>query len=623
MKQMNRAVHFDFHTMPGIDDFLQNFDPKDFARQMQKANADYVNIFARCNIGYSYYNTKVGKPYPEMRGEPAKEIMAALKEKGIGVTLYLNGGLNHRLFAEHPEFLKITKEGKVYDFSEGENFFRTPCYNSGFADYLLEEIKEVARLDPDGIFVDCLQVRSCYCPNCIKKMKEAGVDISNDSEVFLYSTNLLKEFFAKIRAVVPKDMRLYLNSFPYEEIAEYQSHAELECLPTSVWGYDYFCAQAPYYRMFSKDRVYMTGKFITDWGDFGGAKSRAAVESDVFDALLCGYKPSVGDHMHPRDGADEQLYKTVGEIYALVKKLENWTKKTEPLCEAAILRNKTEHIKDIQNLLTDSDKGAARMFWELKICFNVINEDMDFSPYKLLVIPENTKITNTLQKKLDGFCGSVLACGNSITNGAKSFAEFFEDDNTDGFFEYGGKVLGQYSTGVKLKSEYGISNYVEPYFKKGFDGLQYYFYNPPKACKGFCAAALKENYAHIGFNVFEGYLKSGSTEIKNFVEQVLNRLLPKKMIKANDLPSYVRASLFGGKGKTLLHIKTTVPELRGEKGIIEDHIYLPRGKKICVLGNFKSARTLPELKAAKVEQNGEYTQITLPEICGYKCFLLE
>ncbi|MBO5879993.1 MAG: hypothetical protein J6Q68_05530, partial [Clostridia bacterium] len=60
LKPIKRAVHFDFHTMPGIDDILSNYNAEDFAETLYNANVDYVNIFARCNIGFSYYPTKLG-----------------------------------------------------------------------------------------------------------------------------------------------------------------------------------------------------------------------------------------------------------------------------------------------------------------------------------------------------------------------------------------------------------------------------------------------------------------------------------------------------------------------------------------------------------------------------------
>ena len=38
MKPIKRAVHFDFHTMPGIDNFGENFDAEVFAQQLADAH---------------------------------------------------------------------------------------------------------------------------------------------------------------------------------------------------------------------------------------------------------------------------------------------------------------------------------------------------------------------------------------------------------------------------------------------------------------------------------------------------------------------------------------------------------------------------------------------------------
>jgi len=377
MKKIKRAIHFDFHTLPGIDDFCANFDAEKFASQLADAHVDYVNMFARCNIGFSYYPTKMGTPYPTMKGNMFGDVLRECHKKGILVTAYLNGGLNHELLVKNPGFMKIFKDGNVYKGNLAKNnFFREPCFNTPYRQYLLDEIKEILEMDPDGIFCDCIMTTSCYCPACIKKMNEQGIDTSNDEAVFAFALDTIREVFAEIRAIVPKDKRLYLNSHPYEDVAKHQSHAEVECLPTGGWGYDFLPAAAPYFRKFSDDLLYMTGRFVRSWGDFGGVKTITAIENDVYDGLLYGYAPSIGDHLHPRDGLIDSLYKEIGKIYAYVMELEKWTDNTKPKTEVAILRNKITH-KNVRKHTQDSDKGAARMLSELKISYDAINEDMD------------------------------------------------------------------------------------------------------------------------------------------------------------------------------------------------------------------------------------------------------
>ena len=621
---IKRAVHLDFHTMPGIEDFGESINANELANQMAYANVSYVNVVARCNIGYSYYPTRVGESYPTMKGNICADIVKALKEKGIGVTLYLNGGLNHMLMVKNPAIMKIDKNGRAYtNPDENMNFFRSVCFNSEYREHLLEEIKELLEMEPDGIFVDCMIPRSCYCPRCIEKMRSEGIDISDENEVYTYSVKLIKEVMMQIREIVLKEKRLFLNSFPFDDIHEMVSHSELECLPTDSgeWGYDFISAMAPYQRMFTNDRVYMTGCFVGGWGDFGGKKTKAAIENDVYDALLYGYSPSIGDHMHPRDGINKRLYSEIGEIYSYVKKLEKWTENSTPICDTAILRNKCTN-GSIQSSVSSSAKGAARMLSELKICFDIINEDMDFDKYKLLVLPDEIEITDKLYKKLSKFKGSILSSGHSYRNGGVwDYFDAFEDENTDGYYEFNGEVFGQYSLAVKMKSDYFFAEYIEPYFRKEFDGIHAYFYNPPYKCHGYSAVVFNNTKAHIGFNVFEAYLDFGAIYLKNLVKSVIERLLPDPLIKSDSLPAFARTTLMRGKEGDILHIKTTAPEHRGEKGVIEEHLSLPSGRKIEIKGGYKKAYLLPDMKEFNVETFDGYTSLILPEVTGYSPFL--
>ena len=73
----------------------------------------------------------------------------------------------------------------------------------------------------------------------------------------------------------------------------------------------------------------------------------------------------------------------------------------------------------------------------------------------------------------------------------------------------------------------------------------------------------------------------------------------------------------------LLHIKTTYPEKRGDRGIIEEHNILPQGAKISILGKYEAVYKLPEM--IKVQSNilANRTEIVLPQIEGYAVFMLE
>ena len=241
MKPMKRCVHFDFHTMPGVCDILANYDAEDFAETLYRANIDYVNIFARCNIGFSYYPTKVGTPYPGMKGDMVGDTVRALHKRGMGVTLYTNGGLNHQLLAENPGLSKIARDGSIWEGDEESritnNFFRSPCYLGEYRSHLLREIKEMLSYDPDGIFIDCLRATPCFCPICLDRMNKEGIDVGSDSEVYAFAVKVVMELMKEIRDIVPAGKRLYLNSFPglADSIVEGMKTPVSECSTELKW----------------------------------------------------------------------------------------------------------------------------------------------------------------------------------------------------------------------------------------------------------------------------------------------------------------------------------------------------------------------------------------------------
>ena len=627
MREINRAIHIDFHTMPGIKDFAHNFDAAEFAQTLSEANVDYVNFFARCNIGFSYYPTKIGTPYPGMKGDMLGDVITECRKRDIGVSAYLNGGLNHEVLNRHPEWMKVDLQGRVFgDDPVGNNFFRSNCFNTEYRQYLFDEIKEILEKEPDGIFVDCMLVRPCVCPKCIEKMTMLGIDVDDVWQVKKFAYDTVIEVCNEIRSIVPQNVRLYINSLPYDVLKEHVSHAEIECLPTGEWGYDYFPTFAPYFRKLADDRLYMTGKFVGDWGEFGSIKHKASMENDVYDALLYGYKPSVGDHMHPRDGLDKKLYKNIGEIFGLVKELEPYTKGSRAVCDAAIVRNKFV----VKNVIDDNIGikrenalvGTCRLLSELKICHDVVDEDMDFSDYRLIVIPEGVEITDGLKARLDSFDVAVISAGNSLAKGGIwSFIDEVDVKyDNDAFYELNGEIYNCFGGCIRMKSKFSTSDRVEPYFERRWDGKHGYFYIPADSPCGYSAVAEKDGRVHIGFNIFSAYKEKSPLFHKSLFKELTDRLLEDRVLKADELPSASRASVMERDGNRLLHIKVSYPEFKSGIGIVEEHNVLPAGKTVGVKGEYTSIRRLPDGMELDIEYKNGYTYAELPEITGYVLF---
>ena len=73
----------------------------------------------------------------------------------------------------------------------------------------------------------------------------------------------------------------------------------------------------------------------------------------------------------------------------------------------------------------------------------------------------------------------------------------------------------------------------------------------------------------------------------------------------------------------LLHIKVTYPEVKGGRGIIEEHNELIGGKVVAIKGEYSSVARLPDKAEIASQIKDGYTYLTLPEIVGYGMFLLK
>ncbi len=637
LQPMKRVVHFDFHTMPNIDDFGAGFDAASFAEQLKEANVAYINMFGRCNIGFSYYPTKVGFPYPGMKGNMLGDTVRECHARGIGVIGYIHVGLHHELLRRRPDYARMEQDGTVYNYRAGANWFRQPCFFGPYVDHVLEEVKEVLALGVDGLFLDGISPRDCACPRCLSEMKKRGLDIASDADISAFAAWAARRFAERIRAIVPEDKYLYFKGLPLRVAKDLNTHGEVACLASNM-GYDFFPAQAALARPLYAGRLYMNGRFGYDWGDFGGYKGKASLENDCIEALANGFGTTVGDHLHPARIAERGIYEDIGDIYGKLAALERWTDGTRYLADAAVLSADGE--------VHPAHEGLARIFAELKYSFDILGTDDDFSAYPLLVLLDDILVDEALKEKLDAYLskgGKILSSGTSglspekdgFAHAAWDFSYAGEDPLEVSYYEMNFPTAGvaamQYeayerSILVKPKKDGEVlASHITTYFDREYDGSHWYFYTPPRNKTGYAAALLNGagNVAHIAFPVFTAFRRTLSRGHKALVGKLLSLLLPEKLIRADALPITSRATVLDGDTYKLLCLKITYPENRGDGGGIEEHTVLPAGREVAVRGVFSRVSLLPSDEMLPSRIIDGYTAVTLPEIEGYAILKFE
>ncbi|MBE5739525.1 MAG: hypothetical protein E7349_01560 [Clostridiales bacterium] len=627
---INRAIHVDFHTMPNIYDFGERYRAEEFAARLSNAHVSYINLVASCNLGFCYFPTDIGVRYPYMKGDRFGETLRACHQKGIGVSAYINVGLNHENAYLHPDWCRVNKKGqRIYGDTTG-NFFRMMCYNAkGFRAYLLRLVKEVVqRYDVDGFFFDGLKIEPCYCPKCKADMLAKGIRLTEKNAREFTHKNLLS-LCCEIKEIIGKK-DVFFCGLPFTD--GLSEHYEVECLPSGIWGYDYFHQAAAYARNFYDNPVYMTGRFQADWGDFGGIKTKESFQYDLYDALANGCRICFGDHLHPSDNLIEKLYEQVGQVYDECKRYEKYTLPAKYVAEIGVLND-----GDIFSLSEHRFIGTVRILNELKYTYNLITVDSDFSRYALIILPDACLVDKALERKLSDYVqngGKLLSSGVSGLDISKrkfalvayDFAQFcgIDRENYPYFTFAKGEdkktKWAEYHSGILMKARKGdvYANYIQPYNKRYYDGRHGYFYTPPERETEYVSALRSGNIAHISFSVFSAYAEHFLAAHRKLVGQLLQTLIKSPLIKGEDLPLTSRVTVTETERYRLLHIRVDYPEIKNGKGVIEEHIHQKCGRQVCVEGEYTHVFEADSEKEVKISIEDGYTRIELPEICGYK-----
>ncbi|GHV38560.1 hypothetical protein FACS189490_00700 [Clostridia bacterium] len=645
-----RQIHLDFHTSEYIPDVAENFSAESFARVMKEAYVTSATVFARCHHGWLYYDSK---KFPE-RVHPSLvnshknlllEQVRALHEAGLRAPVYITVQWDYQSAKNNADWLIRGKDGNHEgDSFDKPGFYQSLCVNTGYYDYLAAVTREVCEIlgtELDGIFFDIVSIRPCYCGVCREKMKLAGVDVSDDLAVRRFAAKSIDEFKREMTALVreySEDCTIFYNAGHIgpctKESAKDYTHFELESLPSGAWGYLHFPATARYAKTLSRDSLGMTGKFHTEWGDFHSLKNRAALEFECFRMLSFGMGCSIGDQLEPNGSLNPATYDLIGGVYKMFEEREAWAIPSERVAEAALI---TPEAPERENSIPASIMGAVQLLEELSLQFEIIDREMDFSDYRLVILPGDLTVTEEFQKRLDGYVengGKVLAfakgglsdsgkypvCFGAKNHGTRDIAPDFiiaEDFLAELLYpsnEYamylGGEIIEPVNGGKSVLSGRA------PYFKKEGDRFCSHKYVPSSKTGGYPCAVENNGTILFSHPILTQYRKNAPMWCKLLVKSAINRLLGGQIIIHNG-PSYVRASILRQPehNRYAAHFLSYVPIRKSETiDIIEERTKLYNVEvKINVPEAIKQVRVVPNGVVLDYKDG----KFTIPEIDGY------
>ena len=568
-----RQIHLDFHTSPAIAGIGVGFDKTQWQDALRAGHVNSITCFAKCHHGWSYHPTSVGKMHPHLAFDLLRAQMDACKEMDVNVPVYISAGVDNVASHDTPQWRQVGPDGRYSGWTSApiDAGFHKMCFNSPYLDYLCEQIRETVALFPaaNGVFLDIINQGQCCCPWCLDIMDREGLDARVEAHRCRCAEIGLERYYRDTTAAArcgDSAMPVFHNSGHIKRgdrrYLEYFSHLELESLPTGGWGYDHFPLSAKYCQNLEHDVMGMTGKFHTTWGEFGGYKHPNALRYECAAMLAYGSKCSVGDQLHPNGAMDRSTYEIIGAAYAEVEQKEPWCDDVTSVADIGLLSSAAlgHHAAGRDD---SADTGATRVLLEEHFLFDVLDADMDFDRYKVLVLPDEINVQGQLKGKLDSYLaqgGKLFLTGTSgIVDGTFAFAlpaelvgagEYQLDyvlPSPELCPSFCDSPLVMYLPAMRIKAEdgKGLGEVYEPYFDRDYRHFCSHQHTPPQPqSSGYhCGVFNGTNLLYLAHPVFTIYRGMGAVACREYIGNALQLLLGNDMTVQCNLPSTARVTL--------------------------------------------------------------------------------
>ena len=221
----------------------------------------------------------------------------------------------------------------------------------------------------------------------------------------------------------------------------------------------------------------------------------------------------------------------------------------------------------------DPDTGAGRILLEGHFLFDLIDRQVEFAPYKMLILPDVITVDAEFGKRIDAYLasgGKLLLTGKSGLKKDESGFAFdigasyhgespFQPDyvEMDGlapeFMAHDGPghpcpgpgpvVMYMRSQQVKATSGEVLARIREPYFNRTWKHFCSHQHAPAAGLSEYAAAVRKGSVLYLAHPVFAHYYAMGAVAYKDYVVNAIRALLGDAESISTNLPSTARVAL--------------------------------------------------------------------------------
>jgi alpha-L-fucosidase len=569
-----RKIHLDFHNSQHVKSVGEAFDPEEFVSTLRRGHVNAVVVFAKDMHGYFYYPSAYGPVHPGLHRDLLGEQVAACREAGITVSAYYCVTWDNYLAERHPEWLVFKRDRTTYlpKFDEVPRWTALCLAHEDFVALVLDHSKELlTRYDLDGIWYDMpLPIDGeCFCARCLELIRANGEDPFDVAVQRAHKQRLLTEFLQRSHELaheIRPDIQVDQNNqtrFGLGERAPYLDNIDIEALPTGGWGYFYYPVDVRYARNFGTTVYGQTGRFHRSWGDFGGLKHPHQLRVELASIVAQGARCCVGDQAPPSGKLDAAVYDTIGQAYAQIEALEPYLDGAAPAVEAAVvvdglpLTDPGAGSRSGGEPGLDSVVGWVKVLSELHVQVDVVEPNVDFDRYRMLVVPESLRVGPDLAERLIAFVrggGSLLASHDAlrVTGGGTQpllDALGLEDEGESPFtpaylvpeagcldtlasFEYA-LYEGAARWSVREDATHVLARLGEPAFQRGPDHYTSHAQTPVDHVTDHAVVIQRGRFGAVAFPLGTSYFRHGYWVYREVVRHLVDAVLPERLVRTS------------------------------------------------------------------------------------------
>jgi hypothetical protein len=642
-----RQVHLDFHTSEHIPGIGAEFSKAQWQAALKEGRLNAINIFAKGHHGWSYYPTEVGSMHPHLDFDLLGAQIEGCHEIGVECPIYYTVGWSVHDAETHPAWCARRKDGAFIwrgnpDAAPTDPYppgnWKLLCPSGEYHEHMKAQVAEICeRYDVDGFWFDIYQVQhGCWCERCRASMAARGVNMDDDEAAVAHFAGVYKAHMAELRAIIaehhPQATVFFNGTTAFGRGNQrygthiYNTHQDLEDLPTGWGGYDKFPLRSKYYLDEGYQICAMSGKFHTSWGEFGGFKHPDAITYEAASMIAFGSVCNFGDQLHPTGLMDMQTYRNIGAAMAYVEEIEAYGPGGVPVSDLGLWFTGN----------TQADSGVSKMLLERQRDFVVARAD-NLAGLQTVIVPGAPCLTPGDVAALEAFVADggslvVLGAGALAPDGSGLVLDVGADYVGPGCYDIDYTVvdpaLGEglttspalnYHPTLRTRSHEGtqvLAHVHEPYFSRTYAHFCSHLNTPFRPERAEHPALVQKGrviYAPSPLDLM--YEARAARPHRDLFERMLARVTNAPMLQVA-LPSAGRVSLLyqAEQHRYVAHLLYATPHYRGGLELIEDLVPLHDVPvALRVPETVKRATLIPDGVELPMEKEGDAVRVTVPK----------